>query len=212
MRNKKILAATLIVLLLLCTAAGFQAKAYMGDGKEKVNIDALPIKTIQASFVCDPYNIREKVGIVDYVFVGEVVECGKTQYKDAVTIENENVGIPYTPYKVNVLSNIKGSLYLNEPIPILKFGGVSQDEMFVLLHEDDVLPQEGQKYVFLAFAQPDGSLLVSGPNSNIPFENDPSVYNNEEADPSNSLYDIYTDAYENEVVFDRERFVSAYEN
>lgn len=34
------------------------------------------------------------------------------------------------------------------------------------MYEDDTLPEEGKSYVFLAYAQVDGSLLISGPNSN----------------------------------------------
>ena len=33
--------------------------------------------------------------------------------------------------------------------------------------DDDCLPEEGKEYIFLAYAQPDGALLVSGPNSNV---------------------------------------------
>lgn len=44
---------------------------------------------------------------------------------------------------------------------------MSEDKSTYFLFEDDSLPQKGKVYVFTATAEQDGSLLVSGPNSNI---------------------------------------------
>lgn len=217
MHSKKIAAAAVVMVLLVCVIAyafkggPFRAAAGQAD------VDALPVKTIQASFVCDPYNVRELVGMVDYVFVGEVTGRDETLYKNVVLMEDENgelkeVGAPYTPYTIQVRSNIKGNLRTDTPIPVLKHGGVTQDQAAIFLYEDDLLPREGQSYIFLAFAQSDGSLLVSGPNSNLPLENASQAVSSGGDDAPSPLYDSYVDAYENEVIpINRERFHSTYE-
>ena len=201
MHSKKIAAAAVVMVLLACVIAyAFKGGPFRAAAGQ-TDVDALPVKTIQASFVCDPYNVRELVGMVDYVFVGEVTGRDETLYKNVVLMEDENgelkeVGAPYTPYTIQVRSNIKGNLRTDTPIPVLKHGGVTQ---------------EGQSYIFLAFAQSDGSLLVSGPNSNLPLENASQAVSSGGDDTPSPLYDSYVDAYENEVIpINRERFHSVY--
>lgn len=131
MHSKKIAAAAVVMVLLACVIAyAFKGGPFRAAAGQ-TDVDALPVKTIQASFVCDPYNVRELVGMVDYVFVGEVTGRDETLYKNAVLMEDENgelkeVGAPYTPYTIQVRSNIKGNLRTDTPIPVLKHGGVTQ--------------------------------------------------------------------------------------
>jgi len=148
----------------------------------------LPVSRITASFMFDTTNPRESVGMCDYVFVGRVISYDGVQYKHEIQRGTKTVGSPHTEYTIQVLDNIKGKLITKEPIHILKEGGVAQDGNSVYLHERDLLPESGKKYVFLGYAQPDGSIIVSGPESNIPVSE------------NNSTIDKYYDAYKNEIL------------
>lgn len=53
------------------------------------NVSNLPIHQMHASFVYDTDNIREAVGICDYVFVAKVVSCDGTEYRNVITTEDE---------------------------------------------------------------------------------------------------------------------------
>ena len=84
------------------------------------NVSNLPIHQMHASFVYDTDNIREAVGICDYVFVAKVVSCDGTEYRNVITTEDEKgnpkeVGSPYTNYTIQVLENIKGELITDKP-------------------------------------------------------------------------------------------------
>lgn len=132
------------------------------------NVSNLPIHQMHASFVYDTDNIREAVGICDYVFVAKVVSCDGTEYRNVITTEDEKgnpkeVGSPYTNYTIQVLENIKGELITDKPIPIVKQGGISEKQDAIYLFENDSLPSENSIYIFLAYAQEDGSLLIGIP-------------------------------------------------
>lgn len=91
------------------------------------------------------------------------------------------------------------------------FGGVSKDQKAIYLFEEDLLPEENRSYIFLALCQPDGSLLISGPNSNVPIDNAETYSIDSNYD--NYLYEIYADAYANEIIpIEHERFISVYED
>lgn len=134
----------------------------------------LPVSTIQSSLIYDPDDPREAVGAADYVFAGKVVKVEGTEYRYVVPMEDENgntveTGVPYTHYTVQVMENLKGALQTDEPIPLVKSGGIEQDQKYLCLYENDVLPEAGNIYMFRAYTQEDGSLLISGPASNIPI-------------------------------------------
>lgn len=216
-RKKKAVISLSAVFLLVCGIVGGIAlyNNMIGD-VSKVDVDSLPIKTMKGSFVYDTTNIKEAVGIVDYVFVGNVVSNDGTVYEDIVAMEDKNgrtkeVGTPYTNYTVRVLDNIKGELQTNDQIQVVKQGGIAQDRKSILVFENDALPKAGQNYIFLAYAQPDGSLLISGPDSNIPITSSASRLNAENA-ASFTEYAAYKEACENEIVpVERERYTSVYE-
>lgn len=170
------------------------------------DIQKLPVEVTQASFVYDTKNIYEAVGISDYVFVGDVVSYDGVKYMNTVITEDAQgkpmqVGSPYSCYSVRVTENIKGRLITDESISILKEGGVSQNQKALFLFEQDILPDVGKKYIFLGYAQPDGTIIVSGPNSNILI-----------SDGNDQVIKKYSKAYENEIVpVDRKRYQSHYE-
>lgn len=141
----------------------------------KIDATRLPVTTMSATYVYNVADIRESVGMADYVCIGKVLSNDGTVYEHVVAMEKANggfekVGDPYTKYTVQVVENIKGKLQMDQPITLKKDGGIAQDGKSVWLYEDDILPQVGKYYVFLAYAQEDGSLLVSGADSNVLVE------------------------------------------
>lgn len=209
--KKKILTIGIVVAIGLVAIAGsvFQAKKEQEDKVKNTVVDVsdLPVYAMKADFVYDTEDINESVGIVDYVFLGEVVSEDGTTYEDVVMMEDERgklveEGTPYTHYSVMVKENIKGELLKEESIEITKHGGVTQDQKSVTLFEEDCLPEIGKQYIFLAYAQADGSLLISGPNSNVLAD----------SKKGEVVVEEYEEAVENEEVnVDRERFTSDYE-
>lgn len=161
----------------------------------------IKISHINATFAVDVDSPYELVGFSDYYFICEIISQKDTEYRDPITIETENdseeVSSPYTNYEVKVIKNIKGDLPLDENITITKAGGVAENGDLIL-YENDSLLETGKFYSITASAQPDGSLLVSGPNSSQIFE---SI-----SESSSDKYEKFEEIYENEVDFDRERF------
>ncbi|NMD72884.1 hypothetical protein HHO41_21960 [Bacillus sp. DNRA2] len=141
-----------------------------------------------------------------------------TEYRHSVMIETENgqkeVSTPYTNYKITVVKNIKGNIKKDKSIPITKAGGVDKDNSSVILFEDDNLPETNKLYVFLAYAQEDGSLLVSGPNSNILVgnSNKSEISTNLPLDEKASkVISSYEKAKTNQVVRERIHFTSNFD-
>ena len=201
------------IILVLGVVAGISGMIYMQKGKNKnvenaaANVSDLPVYAMKADFVYDTENINESVGIVDYVFLGEVVSKDETTYEDVVPMEDAKgktveEGTPYTHYSIRVKENIKGELEKEKEIKIVKHGGVAQDKKSVVLFDEDCLPKVGKQYIFLAYAQQDGSLLISGPNSNILAS----------AKKQETVVNEYEKAVKQEKVnVDRERYTSEYD-
>lgn len=64
---------------------------------------------------------------------------------------------PYTNYNVEVVQNIKGQLNQDKSIIIQKCGGINQDKESYVIKEGDYLPEVGNTYIFIIFAQDDGT-------------------------------------------------------
>lgn len=209
-KNKK--KNTLLLALVFSVALIVTGYFVANTNLSNVDISKLPVYPMRATFVYDTNNVKEAVGICDYVFIGEVVSCDGTQYKNIITMEDENgkpkeVGSPYTNYTINVMENIKGELITEESIKITKQGGVSKNRDAVYVFENDELPVANNTYIFLAYAQKDGSLLVSGPNSNV-LLNTTGTYSS----TSNTEYTEYKEAVENEInPVERKRYTSIYD-
>lgn len=175
--------------------------------------DEIKTSYLRGTFSIDYSDLNAVVGDADYVFVGTVASEEATVYKDAVTVETDDgktreVSGPYTNYTVNVTKNIKGNLVTDTAIPIQKSGGLSEDGSQYFVYEGDELPVVGNEYIFFAYAQPDGSLLISGPVSNMSVSDNTSDI----APFSDSTeYSDIVDAYNNQVDSGRTRFTSSYE-
>lgn len=180
------------------------------SNKNDVSKNNLPITYLSGSFSIDVNDLSQIVGDADYVFVAEVKDKVETIYKNKVTIETENgikeVSDPYTKYSITVIDNIKGKLKKNNEFSILKAGGISKDNKSIILYKDDELLQVGKYYIISAYAQPDGSLLISGSNSSLVLSE-----TSKDKIRSSEEYKEYKKAFEKEVVTDRKRFKSLYE-
>lgn len=197
----------LMVVVAVCVISVFASS----QNNVQSDLGKIPITYLRATYAIDYSNLNEVVGDADYVFVGTVKKEETTVYKNVVSIENENGKImeessPYTNYKIDVLENIKGNLATEGEISIQKSGGISKDKTKYIVFEGDELPKVGKNYIFFAYAQPDGSLLLSGKVSNIDLKVD------ENADYENSTeYREVLKAYENQELSDRQRYTSEYD-
>ncbi|UOO38518.1 hypothetical protein IZU99_04505 [Oscillospiraceae bacterium CM] len=179
--------------------------------------DTIPTYYVHALYPINREDKQITVGDADYVFVGYVDKLVNTIYKYPLTIETENgtktVTSPYTNYYVTVLKNIKGNLQTNVSIPVQKNGGISEDGSMYIIPENDVLPQVNNTYIFLVYVQEDGTILVTGVNSNVKLD----ISNRDKINISSSQiistkgYSDYVWAYNNEKSTNRVRFNSKYE-
>jgi len=202
MKKKSIL----IVLALLMIAIMLFAKSSIF-----LSESTLPLNKIAGSFSIDTDDLNQVVGDADYVFVAKVNNEIETLYKNKVTLETESgskeVSDPYTKYSITVIDNIKGNLKKNSEINVLKAGGINEDKKSITLYNDDELLQVGKYHIMSAYAQRDGSILVSGPNSStILSETSKSEI------VSSKKYKEYKKAFKNEVKTNRKRFKSFYED
>ncbi|MCQ2011314.1 hypothetical protein NOM01_15145 [Sporolactobacillus sp. STSJ-5] len=206
----------ILLLIFILVLTGCSDKYTFKDGR------SFPVKRVEGSFIINPDNERALVGYADYVFVGYVNQLLDTDFKNPVETETKDGGTktvadPFTNYKVTVIQNLKGDLITNQEIPIVKEGGLTQDKKTVQLYENDTLPVEGNYYIFIGYAQPDGSLLISGPNSNkeltkingLPSVKTSSLINKVKAD--DQVLKIKK-AVDNQITKDRKRFTSKYES
>jgi len=168
---------------------------------------SVPVTIIPVLGVHDISDLRVQVGDADYVFVGLVQSVVGTEYQG-------DPAIVYTNYRVTVLDNIKGSLVF-DTIPLQKFGGITQDGSRCLIPENDYQPSQNLLCVFFAYAQPDGSLTVTGYRSNVSLgtvflgsgSGVPISLNLQNSE----VYQRIKTAYQNQVVTNRERFISLYD-
>jgi|AGTN01.1.fsa_nt_gi hypothetical protein len=204
-KNKNLIVILIIVLLLSVCGVGL----YFGLREKEPKIIRM-----EGDFAIDMSDKNQVVGSSDYVFVGYVNKLETTIYK----YDSQS---PYTIFNVRILKNIKGNLKLNIDIPIQKDGGIAKDKKSIDLYENDVLPEQNKTYVFIAYAQSDGSLLLSGPASNIILEESviKSVKNNmtdfeivNEKLENSAVIDEYTEAFVNQVNVNRPRYLSAYDD
>jgi hypothetical protein len=195
--------------------ASFMVILFLGivifQNYKKTNIKSEPVVyNISANSAIDTSDKRQTIGDADYVFTTKVIDEIKTIYKDPILIENENgnveVSSPYTVYSIEVIDNIKGNLNKNTSIEIEKEGGLSEDGNVVCLYEDDELLKTDTYYILLGYAQPDGSILISGSNSSIIL----NVDSKSDIQKSTEFKD-YKKALEDEIVRNRDRYKSKYE-
>lgn len=197
--TKKIFKKSLIMCIILICLFAFCSctpNLTLAEEYELLVSDDTPTDPVFSSYTIDVKKLEEVVGSADNVFIAIVKE-----YKGTI---NVSVGTPATIFVVEVIENIKGNLIKKIDIELTKSGGLTKKRKSKAIYIGDIMPKVNEYYVFSIFVQLDGKILSTGPNSSIKIEN----YQNLHEDPK---YKEFVEAYENEVVFDRERRESIYE-
>ncbi|MCP1102230.1 hypothetical protein M2454_000551 [Aequitasia blattaphilus] len=171
----------------------------------------------EGMFSFDTNSYPELIGFADYVIVGKVVEELLVEYESVTEVRQEDgtikmEGIPFSNYLVYVEESIKGNIPADRNIKIKKMAGLSEDGTKCYLFSDDVLPIEGNRYVFFIQAEQEGTNIVGGPNSTIPLDDNQkeitttrSFISSEQA---NNIEDEIKRSVDVQVIDDRKRFVS----
>ncbi|MCR5042169.1 MAG: hypothetical protein K6C36_08760 [Clostridia bacterium] len=182
---------TMIVIMLSFSACGKTTVEWNGKTEEMANL-------LMVSDITDLY---EYVGLVDYVFVGTVDEIEHNVIPEKTKEHYDS----YSEYRINVDKNLKGNLV--SKITCRKMGGFKKDGTMLLVSAempggktimDNGLPEVGRQYIFLAYAQQDGSLTLS------------EIFDDREYDAD--LLNEYTEYIDHEIPNDRERFTSTYDS
>ena len=154
-------------------------------------------KPLMLSDVSDPYVY---VGIVDYVFVGTVEQIDRIILPDKLKQHEDS----YSIYQIRVDQNLKGNLQAH--VVCSKLGGLRSDGTMLLIAAempdgsmipDTGLPKTGEQYIFLAYAQHDGSLTLS------------EIFDNRTC--NEALVAEYKDYVDHAIPYERERFISDYD-
>lgn len=158
-----------IVAICVVTIGGLIfSNQYINDVKKNSEIKKEETeKIIRATYRYNVNNLSNVVADADYVFVAKVDKVVNTVYRNQVKKEDMWISRPYTKYKLNICSNIKGKLNTKKKVTIYKAGGKEKNSNVRCIYDNDRLPLTGKYYVFMACVQKDGSLLVSGANSTL---------------------------------------------
>lgn len=175
----------------------------------------------QYNHVIDIKNKSELSGFVDYIFIGKIEEktgsIAESEFRIETITGYEHIEIPATKYSVSVLENIKGELRTDGAIEIFKSGGLTHDGKYLFLEDGDFILKTGDICIFFATVREDGTLYIQGKEFNLKLDevayNQTYTKNNiskmedllEEIKKS-EIYQEIRKSYENEIVFERERF------
>lgn len=147
-------------------------------------------------------NPRENVGVQTYVFVGYVEETHdymtEKHQREFPTIITD-LDTETTECNVRVIKNIKGNLQEGSTFSFYKDGGISKDRKYIVMHRNDLIPENGKYYIFMGFAHEDGTVTGGGENGTIELESGINAENLE----NSKLYQEYVDAVENQVSFNK---------
>lgn len=166
------------------------------------HLKGFPIKETEASFIIDTSNITEVVKHSDLTFVGQVTAIENTEYRfPTVGVDKDGHEktsyLPFTTYKIKIIENIKSDFKLDQTVTIFKDGGLDEQQQYVSLYEGDRMPEVDGNYVFTAYIQKDnGTLLLSGENSNVPLSKNPQQNRSSINLTTNPTVESLTKAYE----------------
>ena len=209
------------ILLLLIATLILSACSKTSKNEERIFKKGLPVEAtnVDAFYAIDINNLNEYIGHVDYVFIGRVDRFIETKHLDLTSAAEERASQdqykqPYSYYDIIVEENIKGDLIQEVPIRIVKPGGISLDGTRYELYEEDLLPEVGFSYLFMAYADKEGELWVIGPSTAIPIGNGPNnPITTFSSVPTGDKETIkkYHNAASNEVPYNRTRYMSIYD-
>lgn len=176
------------------TALLYAILALFGCSSKTVDWNGAVEYYAHVNLMVDETDLYAVVGAVDYVFVGTVEEIVQNVIPDEPDGSND-----LSTYKIRVDENLKGTLV--EQIECAKHGGFRKDGTMMLVFSDKSvdtgLPEAGNQYVFMAYAQQDGSLTLSEFFDNRPYDD--------------ALRQEYLNYCKNEIPFERTRFVSDFD-
>lgn len=149
------------------------------------------------TLIYDETNMYETAGQVDYIFIGTVDEV----LDNAVDYNTSNSMDAYSRYAITVEENLKGEL--TENIECYRHGGYLSDGTLLYPRSDRSentrdIPQEGKTYIFMAFGQSDGELILEEFSGDIEYINEDQK-------------EMYMDYIENEIPKEQEGFISKYD-
>ena len=205
-KRKKIVLITVaaVAVVLILFGAG---KLSAGIFKDKLESEIFPFKepisvinseyqrpVVCVDWVYDVNDKRKVAGASDYVFVAEVKKVEGTGYTNVKYYDGFNYDDnPFTRYEIRVLENIKGELITDKDIPLTKHDGVHFFGKRVSALEGDMLPDEGECYIFLCNADEDGELVIGS----FSYFCDIYLCKAEDYTGSENLIEVYRDAVEN---------------
>lgn len=136
-------------------------------------------------------------GTVDYIFVGTV----DSVINNVVDYGESGEYSAYSAYRITVQENLKGEL--KDEIECYRHGGYLKDGTLLYAISDHTentrdIPQEGKQYIFMAFGQPDGALILEEFVGDIEYTGGDMKQN-------------YIDYIANAVQDSRTRFLSKYD-
>ncbi|MQW23590.1 MULTISPECIES: hypothetical protein [unclassified Lactococcus] len=189
MKNNKILSITTLVLLTFalsgCTS-GKSAKVNVSvleqlnlknQNNVRTSTSKIPIVVSQADYM-GATTETGKILESDNIFVATVQNM-KTSYTNPVNDSNGNFlsSIPRTEFHLKVLENLQGNLPTKKVIKASRsfFGYTQNQNQFMTLIENDIIPEKGKTYIFLSRVV-DGKLYIQeGGNvpSNFPLDDSP---------------------------------------
>lgn len=168
MKKKKLRMCILVIGIIICGVVFgncYMNKIKKNEGEIK---EEYTVKRMHATYSYNVNDICKLVSDADYIFVAKVDSIVNTVYKNPVKIEDTWISRPYTRYKLSICKNIKGNLSTKKKVTVLKSGGKGKNTNIKFIYDNDNLPTKGKYYIFMAYVQKDGSLLVSGANSTLP--------------------------------------------
>ena len=134
-----------------------------------------PIETSDAIMAFNAKDVEEHMAHCDFGFVGKVVDIAECWAPEIPEMLSDNGvtyirKLPYMEYIVEVTESIKGDLEVGERRDLRKTGGLNYSESAVVMRSDDVLPEKGNRYIFLAVQRDNGTMWANGAYSTIPLD------------------------------------------
>lgn len=171
--------------------------------------EEITINLIEGVYIYDIMVPEQAAYYHSDIFTATVEEIGENYdpYWEPEYIEKHgevsNYDPCFTKYKFRVGQVIKGDLQTGQLIDVRKLGYYDEETGEYTMVSDDVMPEVGKEYLFLAILDPDtGRYCVSAPNTTIPLDNSEteiSTYGlNDEPIDRQAILERYTLAYENQ--------------
>ena len=152
MKKKIILAVALLILVLFGYVAGVTKKG----AEALINV-----------VVADLRDMQSVVDSVNCIFVGVVKES------DTLIFDYDGK----SEFKVQVVKNIKGELPTETTV--YKYGGrfINGNEVIVKVDDESYtpMPEVGKQYLFLAFEQESGEVIIADYYGNVDYTNNEKV-------------------------------------